>query len=348
MSPKKAPKDLFDEQPAPKAKAKGKAKAKAKSAPNNEGVDGSELFSGVVVSKGQQADFVNSLKRENAGDSAEVAQAKQEVLAHYEGLALRGPKKKEIVTKWLADKSLSWKNEVIKISETASEKSRQKSSGHLTIYEVAKKIGLDPEVPAQKELLDKVLEEYDQDDDWDEDDPYERGCKRAGLKRITFSKKDLSKDKTTQRDRTTLLSVKDAKSKMSIAESSEEQVSEPSVRIRHPEYIALRGEMDILSSGEGRLTEAISEIKKLLPRLRKCQNAEDRIEECQKMQKNIEDMQSTLLSFLIGHEDVKAEDSADEIKNLLEEAKEMKSVAVKLHENFRLLQKKVQAYIAAQ
>jgi cell fate (sporulation/competence/biofilm development) regulator YlbF (YheA/YmcA/DUF963 family) len=106
--------------------------------------------------------------------------------------------------------------------------------------------------------------------------------------------------------------------------------------------------MDILISGEGRLTEAISEIQKLLPRLRKCQNAEDRIEECQKMQKNIEDMQSTLLTFLIGHEDVKAEDPADEIKNLLEEAKEMKSEAVKLHENFRLLQKKVQAYIAAQ
>ena len=68
MSPKKAVKDLFDEQPAPKAKAKGKAKAKAKSAPNNEAGDGSELFSGVVVRKNQQADFVNSLKRENVGD----------------------------------------------------------------------------------------------------------------------------------------------------------------------------------------------------------------------------------------------------------------------------------------
>ena len=106
--------------------------------------------------------------------------------------------------------------------------------------------------------------------------------------------------------------------------------------------------MEILVSGEGRLTEAISEIKKLVPRLRKCQNAEERVEECQQMQKSIEDMQNTLLTFIIGHEDVKAEDPADEIKNLVEEAKVMKSEAVKLHENFRLLQKKVQAYIAAQ
>ena len=348
MAPKK-PKatDTFED----KAQPKPKGKAKAKGQPAK--VEVPEPFSPAsephASVKNQQSSFVATLKRENAGDSEEMKKSKKEVLDCYEGLALRDPKKREIVNKWLSDRSLSWKNEFIRTSETETAQVRTKAAGHLTIYEVAKKLSLDPEVPAQKELLDKVLEEYDQDDDWDESDPYERGCKKAGLKRIHFSKKELSKEKTTQREKTTLLSSKDTKPKFSMVESGEgeSQSSDLSLKIKNPEYHALKIELDILTSGEVRLSEAITEMKKILPRLRMCQNSDDRVEECLKVQKSIEEMQDKILTFTFSNEKIKAEDAVEGLTNDIEEAKARKD-AIKLHELFKLLQKKVQAYIAAQ
>ena len=79
-----------------------------------------------------------------------------------------------------------------------------------------------------------------------------------------------------------------------------------------------------------------------------CQNSDDRVEECQKVQKNIEEMQDKILTFVISNEEIKSEDAVEGLKKSLEEAKVLKEDAIKLHELFKLLQKKVQAYIAAQ
>ena len=123
MAPKKqAQKDMFADAKAPK----GKGKVKAKAQPSNQ-MPEPEAFSAASVGKAQQVDFVNTFKRERGSDSEDLKLAKKEVLEFYEGLALRDPKKREVVSKWLNDKTMSWKNEFIRVSETEDSATRSKA-----------------------------------------------------------------------------------------------------------------------------------------------------------------------------------------------------------------------------
>ncbi len=107
-------------------------------------------------------------------------------------------------------------------------------------------------------------------------------------------------------------------------------------------------EIEVLVNGEIKLSEAVTEIKKWLPIIRMVEGSDSRVEEVAKMQKMIEEMQDEILTFTFTHESRKAEDPVEQTKSILQEAQDMEKETINLYESFKTVQKKVQAFTAAQ
>ncbi len=147
MAPKKAAKqadDIFEEKSAAKkAAAKAKGKAAAKKQQSAEAFAEPEAKSQPSeVRKQDMSNMVNQFK--NTSDDDPLKKEKAELLQAYEGLALRDPKKREIVSKWLSDKTLSWRNEYVRTSSHSKDNVSTKLRGYTTMYEIAQKVQLRP------------------------------------------------------------------------------------------------------------------------------------------------------------------------------------------------------------
>ena len=344
MGPKAKPKassDIFA-QPKAKAKAKGKARCEMPDVP------AAEVFSAPSVKKSDQVNFVNQLK--NISEKDENKASKQEVLDFYESLSLRDPQKREVVAKWLSDKTCQWKNEFISMSSTEHVETKSKVKGHATMYEIAKQVSLDPEIPDQMKLLQNILDEFPSDMDWDEDDPYEKGCKAGGLRRYQFEKKTLSKQKDVQSEKSMLVSSKDGKSKTQIVDhqGGSQASGVVTIVIKNPVYHELKSEMAIICIGEAKLCEALSECKKLLPKLRSITGSGGRVDEVLATQAQINDSQDEIIAFVCNNESLNNETCDDVAKPLLVECLRLKKECLSAHETWLAVQKKMRAFIESQ
>ncbi len=146
-----------------------------------------------------------------------------------------------------------------------------------------------------------------------------------------------------------MTSTKENKSKTGMVEGSETASSAScSIQVHNEKYLKLKSDLEILCSGESKLSEGINEIKKFIARLRKIQDSEERCDELMKLSKEIELMQDEILNFVCTHEDIKAEAPESEILAANEAADRIKKAGVAVYQKYSERALKTRAFIESQ
>ena len=348
-----------------KAKAKAKAKGKARARDNTfesmfesavqHAEDAEQLKDGEAkeVDKKDQMNFVNQLGATSPADPKYAEKVK--ALETYKSMSFWDPRKKELVSKWLTNKGCDWINTFEQTTSLETEKVKTELNGKCTKFQIAKELGLTSE--DDKGVLDEILAEIQCDDDWDESKPLERAFKKAKLKRYHFEFTDFEKSKKRDKKSERFTSSKDSKGKQSVVEALGEALSagtssasggEPQVVISHPEYIELRNELSILSTGEERCGQVQADMKKNATKLKMIEGAETRVTETTEFIEKLDAMHDGLLEWIFKHEGVQADEDPAKIKEMIKEAVEKKKETQELLENGAKLHKKISAFFQSQ
>ncbi len=105
-----------------------------------------------------------------------------------------------------------------------------------------------------------------------------------------------------------MTSTKENTSKTGMIEGSETASSVScNIQVHNEKYLKLKSDLEILCSGESKLSEGINEVKKCIASLKTIQVSEQRCDELMRMSKEIELMQHEILNFICSHKDIKAE-----------------------------------------
>lgn len=172
----------------------------------------------------------------------------KQYLIHYlhKALPLRDKMKNCILLKWLNDKACNWTTTKSTTAIIEKVEVKSKVSGYGTIYDAARLMGMD--YYKDKALVDAILEDIPQDDDWDSSNGIQNGYKKAGLKRYKLEHIEMasSQEKDTQMDTTTSVASKKGKvNSVEVAIEYNLQVGAEGgagVIITHPEYIDMMKE----------------------------------------------------------------------------------------------------------
>ena len=211
--------------PSAKAKAKGKASAKASTKPSSyasakapakasappnppSGATSSTAKVGRPAAAAENVKAAADLKKAQSAFVVDVKRAassgnedKKATLELYQSLGAQDPLKRFLIESWSKDRSCKWVTSVKEAQETALTFTDHSSHGYQTYLQIAKHEGLDVESPAQKAILERILQELPSDMDWDETKPIQRAYKANNLKRYrvdydSLSTRSLSRTKT--------------------------------------------------------------------------------------------------------------------------------------------------------
>jgi len=117
----------------------------------------------------------------------------------------------------------------------------------------------------EKKMVETICQGLEQDDDWDEADPFEKAYKSMGLKRYKLDKKQLStsSEKESYQETVGSSSSKDVKAAPK-ALTSDGGVE---IKIQNPEYVQLQSTVKTSKSATAAVGALASQFKKLLPSL---------------------------------------------------------------------------------
>lgn len=132
-------------------------------------------------------------------------------------------------------------------------------------YDVAALANLKVECPVQKKLVETICKGLEQDDEWDEEDVFQRGYKEAGLKRYKLDKKLLtsSSEKESYQEVVSSSSSKDVKA----APKALLPGSEPNIKIQNPEHVQMQNLVKTSKSASAAVSTLAGHFKRLLPSL---------------------------------------------------------------------------------
>jgi hypothetical protein len=106
--------------------------------------------------------------------------------------------------------------------------------------------------------------------------------------------------------------------------------------------------MAIICIGEAKLCEALSECKKLLPKLRSISGSSGRVDEVLATQAQINENQDEILAFVCANESLTNETIDDIAKPLLVECLRLKKECLSADDTWVALQKKMRAFVESQ
>ena len=134
-------------------------------------------------------------------------------------------------------------------------------------YDVAKLMNMDYSNDVQKKLVDKIASQLPCDEDWDDDDEWQKAYKSCGLKRFRIDKQLLSCSKETE-EHTEVIessSSKDGKGAMkSLFDKADPEVK---IKIQNPEFVDLGNHVRTTKSAADAVAALIAQMKRLLPSL---------------------------------------------------------------------------------
>lgn len=130
-------------------------------------------------------------------------------------------------------------------------------------YDVAKLANMDYKDPIQKKLVDKICTKLEQDDDWDEEDDFEKAYKEMGLKRYKLDKKLLSVDanKETYKESLASSSSKECKSAPKALGSGELL----QIKLQNPLHLEMITTSKTTKSAATAVSNLLNTVKGLLP-----------------------------------------------------------------------------------
>ena len=132
-------------------------------------------------------------------------------------------------------------------------------------FDVAALANMKMEIPAQKHLVEAICKGLEQDDEWDEDDVFEKAYKEAGLKRYKLDKKLLASksQKESTMEHITSTSSKDIKGTPKALTGE----ADPVVKIQNPEHLELTTLAKTTKSAAAAVSTLSQHFKKILPSL---------------------------------------------------------------------------------
>ena len=142
-------------------------------------------------------------------------------------------------------------------------------------YDIAKLANLDIKDKVQKQILDQILEQHEADDNWDENDSFQKAYKACGLKRYKLSKKDFDVEKKSESFKEEFESEmnKDAKSS-AVDVFASSGSTDPVVKVENPEMVHLTSETKVTRSAAQAVGQMVMNMKSMLPTLLVCASNE--------------------------------------------------------------------------
>jgi len=132
---------------------------------------------------------------------------------------------------------------------------------------VAKLLNMDYGNELQKKLVDKLAAQLPNDEDWDEDDEWQKAYKSCGLKRYKIDKKLMSSVKEIEEHGEVIESSgsKDGKGiTKSLFDKEDQSVK---LEIKNPEYVDLANHVKTSKSAADAIAALVLQMKKMLPSL---------------------------------------------------------------------------------
>ena len=205
-------------------------------------------------------------------------------------------------------------------------------------------LGLDEKL--YKDNLEKMLESLPSDNDWDENDPYEKLMKMGDMKRYVFGHLKSTKVATEDADvvtekATTSTSSLQVKAPLSLADGDLPLVM---VKTEFPEKPKVAEILPVLASGRVKLAKQIEGLKAAHAKLKLCKRPEGptKAQECKNMLTSLNNLDETLLILHAGGELLEV---AEEAAKWLTQAAEARDVTTNSIDAAKLAVKRFQGYL---
>ena len=134
-------------------------------------------------------------------------------------------------------------------------------------YDVAKLMNMDYSNEVQKKLVDKIASQLPCDDEWDDDDEFQKAYKSCGLKRFKIDKQLLSCSKETEEHTEVIESSSSKDGKGAMKSLFDKDDPEVKIEIQNPEFVDLGNHVRTTKSAADAVAALIAQMKRLLPSL---------------------------------------------------------------------------------
>jgi len=123
-------------------------------------------------------------------------------------------------------------------------------------------LGISTNNPAETAVLETILNELPNDDDWDEEVPIQRGYKKAGLKRYKIDHALLSQANMVTGEKQELTANIDKVGRLSSSGAASSKDGAIRVKLENPEYESLKGLAKVIQSAEKKVNQLLMGLKK--------------------------------------------------------------------------------------
>lgn len=240
-----------------------KRRIHGKSANENNGHDDDDDDADATIKRLRQSNMMtqlsNAAKRIGTSKEQDGDDEKAAAFNLYRSFSRFDQRKTDMLAKWEKDKSCkSWLNTYQQKDLKAESVKFEGVTGYGTKHDVATFLNL----PVEHAIVQAVLEELPQDDDWNDEDMMQRAYKKANEKRYNLMglKKSCGKEDTTWKHEESIESSKSSKDKK-LADAAEGNDT-VAVEIKNPLYVEFHALLTVLKSAFTSLEKVSSQARK--------------------------------------------------------------------------------------